>query len=308
MQGNFKYLKGFGMLTRILAVAFSSFVTVLSTSIPLVLYYPELDNGTIFLLIGVLLLGSFLTHGLLTHIVNDLIDFKSGTDEHSPGMLSGGSRVIQTKQFTYSQLKLFGIVLSAVMMLAAILFFTFGHIELGILTVIGIWGALSYSIKPFIFAYRPLAGEWLSLFPSMLFLGLAAPWIILDSIPLWAWFNAAINAIWCMSWVMVHHIPDIDADQRARPVKRTTVLYAADKWGRRAAHWPAAAYLILVAVLAVIMTSTRELAGLVTLILSIVTVLMLFDMKNSDVEAVTSVEKKMLIVASITAILLGLTI
>src|SRR5699024_3275892 len=274
---NFKYLKGFGMLTRILAVAFSSFVTILSTSIPLILYYPELNNGTVLLLIGVLLLGSFLTHGLLTHIVNDLADFKSGTDEHSPGVLSGGSRVIQTRQFTYRQLKLFGIVLSAVMMSAAILFFISGHIELGILTVIGIWGALSYSIKPFIFAYRPFAGEWLSLFPSMLFLGLAAPWIMLDVIPLWAWFNAVVNAVWCMAWVMVHHMPDIDADQRARPVKRTTVLYAANKWGRRAAHMPAVTYLTVVAVLAVIMTSTRELAGLVTLILSIVTILMLFD-------------------------------
>lgn len=305
---NFKYLKGFGMLTRILAVVFSSFVTILSTSIPLVLYYPELNNGTVLLLIGVLLLGSFLIHGLLTHIVNDLADFKSGTDEHSPGVLSGGSRVVQTRQFTYRQLKLFGIVLSAVMMSAAILFFISGHIELGILTVIGIWGALSYSIKSFIFAYRPFAGEWLSLFPSMLFLGLAAPWIMLDAIPLWAWFNAAVNAVWCMAWVMVHHMPDIDADQRARPVKRTTVLYAANKWGRRAAHMPAVTYLTVVVVLAVIMTSTRELAGLVTLILSIVTILMLFDMKNSDVGAVTSVEKKMLIMAAVTAIFLGVTI
>lgn len=308
MQGNLQFLKGFSMLTRILEVAFSSFVTVLSTSIPLILFYPELDNINIMVLIGILLLGSFLTHGLLTHIVNDLADFKSGTDDYSPGVLSGGSRVIQKKIFTYSQLKLFGIILSAVMLTAAILFFTFGYRELGILTVIGIWGALSYSIKPFSFAYRPLAGEWLSLFPSMLFLGLAAPWIMLDAIPVWAWFNAIINAVWCMSWVMVHHIPDIDADQRARPVKNTTVLYAVNRWGRRAAHMPAVLYLVVIAVLAVVMTSTRELAGMVTLVLAIVTVLMLFDMKKNDVEAVTAVEKKMLIMASVTAILLGLTI
>lgn len=296
------------MLTRIIAVAFSSFVTVLSTSIPLFLFYPELDNGILLILMGILLLGSFLTHGLLTHIVNDLADFKSGTDDYSPGVLSGGSRVIQNKVFTYGQLKSLGIILSAVMLFISILFFIFGYMKLGILTIIGIWGALSYSIKPFSFAYRPLAGEWLSLFPSMLFLGLAAPWIMLDTIPLWAWFNAIINAIWCMAWVMVHHIPDIDADQRARPVKLTTVLYAANRWGRRAAHVPAVVYLIMVAVLAVIMTSTRELAGLGTLIISIVTVLMLFDMKNGDVEDVTAVEKKMLIMASVTAIFLGLTI
>ena len=107
---------------------------------------------------------------------------------------------------------------------------------------------------------------------------------------------------------MVHHIPDIDADQRARPVKNTTVLYAVNRWGRRAAHMPAVLYLVVISALAVVMTSTRELAGMVTLILAIVTVLMLFDMKNKDVEAVTAVEKKMLIMASVTAIVLGLTI
>lgn len=308
MQEKFKFLKGFSMLTRILAVAFSSFITILSTTIPLIIFYPDLNNGTILILCAILLLGSFLTHGLLTHIVNDLADFKSGTDDYSPGVLSGGSRVIQEKVFTYNQLKFFGIMLCTAMVLAAIFFFIFGHVKLGILTIIGIWGALTYSMKPFIFAYRPFAGEWLSLFPSMLFLGLAAPWIMLDTIPVWAWFNAAINAVWCMSWVMVHHIPDIDADQRARPVKNTTVLYAVNRWGRRAAHMPAVLYLVVISALAVVMTSTRELAGMVTLILAIVTVLMLFDMKNKDVEAVTAVEKKMLIMASVTAIVLGLTI
>ena len=40
---NFKYLKGFGMLTRILAVVFSSFVTILST------WYSLLRNAMKFL-------------------------------------------------------------------------------------------------------------------------------------------------------------------------------------------------------------------------------------------------------------------
>jgi 1,4-dihydroxy-2-naphthoate octaprenyltransferase len=308
VQEKTQFLKGFGMLSRILAVAFSSFVTILSTSIPLILFYPELNNINIFILIGILLLGSFLTHGLLTHIINDLADFKSGTDAHSPGMLSGGSRVIQDKVFTYAQLKFFGVILAAIMAVAAVLFFIFGYTVLGILTILGMWGAYSYSMRPFSFAYKPLLGEWLSLFPSMLALGLAAPWIMLDSIPVWAWFNASINAIWCMAWVMVHHIPDMDADQKARPVKNTTVLYSANRWGRRAAHWPAVLYLVIIGVLAVIMTSMRPLAGLLTLILIIVTILMLFDTDKSDVEAVTETEKKMLILAALTALMLGFLI
>ena len=67
-------------------------------------------------------------------------------------------------------------------------------------------------------------------------------------------------------------------------------------------------YLVIIGVLAVIMTSMRPLAGLLTLILIIVTILMLFDTDKSDVEAVTETEKKMLIIAALTALMLGFLI
>lgn len=308
MGERLKFLKGFSMLTRIIAVAFSSFVTILSTSLPLILYYSELNNINVIIVMIILLLGAFLTHGLLTHITNDLADYKSGTDEHSPGALSGGSRVIQSKVFTYNQLKMMGIILSVMMITAATLFFMSGYMELGILVIIGMWGAYSYSVNPFSFAYKPFVGEWISLFPSMLFLGIAAPWIMLDTVPVWAWFNAVINAIWCMAWVMVHHIPDIEADKRARPVKNTSVVYVVDKWGKKSAQMPALFYLLMIGGILIFMMWMRPIASIISLVLILVTVYLLFRMHNDDVEAVTAVEKLMLVMASITAIVLGVLI
>lgn len=256
----------------------------------------------------ILLLGSFLIHGLLTHIINDMTDFKTGTDNHSPGILSGGSRVIQSKALSYGQLKLLGIVLSVLLVIAGILFFIFGFIEFGLLVVIGMWGAISYSLKPFMLAYKPFIGEWVSLFPSMFFLGIAAPWILLDTIPEWAWFNAIINALWCVAWVMVHHIPDIEADQKAVPQKITSVVYAVDKGGRNFAHLPAAFYLFVILIILVIMILSRPVASILSLIMILITLRLLFTMNNNDVEEVTAVEKKMLMTAGATAIVLGIFI
>ncbi|WP_020006771.1 prenyltransferase [Salinicoccus albus] len=298
----------FNMLIRMTAVVFSSFVTVLSTSLPLFLFYSDIPNQNVLWTMIVLLLGSFLIHGLLTHIINDMTDFKTGTDDYSPGILSGGSRVIQSKAITYGQLRLLGIGLSVLLLAAAILFFIFGHIEYGFLVLIGMWGAVSYSLRPFMLAYKPFIGEWASLFPSMFALGIAAPWILLDTIPAWAWFNAIINALWCMAWVMVHHIPDIEADRQANPRKITTVVYAVNSGGRKFAHLPSVFYLLIILIILIIMILTRPVASILSLIMILITLRALFTMHNNDVEAATAVEKQMLITAGLTAVVLGIFI
>lgn len=204
------------MLMRVVAVVTSSIATIISTVLPLAFGY-DVSKFNLFLLFILLVIGGFLVHGVLTHVFNDITDFHSGTDQESPGLLSGGSRVLQTGTMTLGMLKRIGLIVTAILVFAAALFFLFGQIELAILCMVGLWGAATYSLAPFRFAYRPFLGEWLSLFPSLLLLGLAAPWIMLDHIPAWAWQNALINAIWCIAWVMIHHVPDIPADRRATP-------------------------------------------------------------------------------------------
>src|SRR5699024_12042021 len=107
--------------------------------------------------------------------------------------------------------------LSGSLLTIAVLTALLGRYDMAILIVVGVWAAVSYSLPPLQLSYRPFLGEWLSLFPSILFLGLAGPWLMLNQIPMWAVQNAVINALICMAWVMVHHIPDLEADQKAEP-------------------------------------------------------------------------------------------
>ncbi|MFC3420215.1 prenyltransferase [Salinicoccus hispanicus] len=298
-------LKGFGMLLRVVAVVTSSIATIISTVLPLAFGY-DISKVDLFLLFLLLVVGALLVHGVLTHVFNDIVDFKSGTDQESPGMLSGGSRVLQNGVMSFNMMVRIGIAVTLLLLIAAALFIIFGQMELAILTIVGLWGAISYSLKPFRFAYRPFLGEWLSLFPSILLLGLAAPWLMLDSIPLWAWQNALINALWCMAWVMIHHVPDIKADRHATPTKQTTVVWAAKKFGMKAAPTPALLYLIIVGLLAISVIWDRPVAAVGTLLLLGYGIYMVLKIDVDNVEQVTAYEKVLLLLAMATAIWLGL--
>lgn len=83
------------MLLRVVAVVTSSVATVISTWLPLLIHH-EFSMWRLLFLLALLILGAFLIHGALTHVFNDITDFESGTDQHSPALLSGGSRVIQS--------------------------------------------------------------------------------------------------------------------------------------------------------------------------------------------------------------------
>ncbi|GIO23356.1 prenyltransferase [Oceanobacillus sp. J11TS1] len=298
-------LKGIGMLLRLVAVFFSSVATILSTVQPLLLHY-SLSAFSVMGVVLTLLLGAVLIHGMLTHVFNDIADYQSGTDLHSPGILSGGSGVLKTGTMSLRMLIQLGISASVLLLLIAILFAVLGYMEFAILTLVGIWGAVSYSLKPFQLAYYPFVGEWFSLFPTMLMLGIAAPWILLDQIPIWAWQNALINAVWCMAWVMVHHIPDRYADRKAQPIKRTSVVWAEDTFGKTGVKIPAILYFILIGILLLWTAFTRPAGAIGAGVLLVYAIYLVIKMNMDDVENVTNDEKKLLIFAFVTAIWLGI--
>lgn len=300
-------LKGIVMLLRIVAVIFSSVAAILSTVLPLFFHY-NLSSFTILTVASVLLIGTLLIHGVLTHTLNDLTDYHSGTDEYSPGQLSGGSRVLQTGTMSVQMLIQLGIGVSVLLLLFISIFLFFGHIKFAILTIVGIWGAKSYSLKPFQLAYYPFVGEWFCLFPTMLLLGIAAPWILLEQIPLWTWQNATINAIWCMAWVMVHHIPDRHADRKAKPIKCTSVVWAEDKFGKRGVKFPVLLYFMFVGILLIWTAFTRPIGSIGAIIILIYSIYLIVKMDTEDVEEITNVEKVLLLFAFITAIWLGIFI
>ncbi|MCE7792856.1 prenyltransferase [Salipaludibacillus sp. CUR1] len=298
--------KGWKLL-RAMAVISSSAATIVSAMLPLFLYYPVSTGYAVSLFI-ILNLAAFTMHGVLTHAFNDYTDYRSGTDQYSPAMLSGGSRVIQEEMISHLTLLLIGKWLSIILVGLAGILAVFGLFEMAVLLLIGVWAAVSYSLPPLRFSYRPFLGEWLSLFPSILFVGFAGAWIALDHIPVWAMQNALINALFCLAWVMVHHIPDLEADHRAVPAKRTSVVWFTYTFGLYYARFPALLYLIMTGLCAFWLGFDRLWAAGGVVVFVSIAVFLVLKMNVTDHEQVTSYEKIMLILAMITAVWLGVFI
>jgi 1,4-dihydroxy-2-naphthoate octaprenyltransferase len=175
------------------------------------------------LLIAVL--GAMVLQGLVTHGLNDLYDWDSGTDKASSGIISGGSRVLVNGFMTPTQVR--NTVIGAVILYGGV------TVLLGVLRGPGIWvwallglyGSIAYSLPPLRLSYRPYLGEWFALFPAMIsgvmLGGYAANSVLYPRL----WWGAVIYGIFCVASVMQHHLSDIEADWQAHPQKRTTPCY-----------------------------------------------------------------------------------
>ncbi|MFC4559773.1 prenyltransferase [Virgibacillus kekensis] len=295
------------ILLRLIAVVSSSITTIVSTMLPIYLYYTFSEEKllTIFL---VLLFGAFLIHGVLTHILNDYTDHKSGTDENSPAILSGGSRVIQNGILSASTLWVIGKWLMCIIGTLILALFLFDYWEIAILLAVGLWSAVTYSLPPFRFSYRPFIGEWLSTFPSVLALGLGGAWLMFSTIPVWAWQNAVINALFCIAWVMVHHVPDRHADAGATPRKETSVVWASEKFGQAFSRLPALLYFSLTALCAVWLGTERIWGAVGMLALTGTAIFLVLKMQVDDDEQVSAYEKIILMLAMINGLWIGLFI
>jgi len=300
-------LRGGWTLLRSISVIFSSMATIISGLIPLFLYTTILAEYLLILFI-LLTIAAFTIHGILTHAFNDYMDYHSGTDGHSPAILSGGSRVVQKGMIPVHILPQLGKWLALSLLVIAVLLAFFAQYELSILLLIGIWAAASYSLPPLSLSYRPFLGEGFSLFPAILSLGIAGPWIILESIPLWAVQNAVINAFFCLAWVMVHHIPDLEADSHAIPKKRTTVVWFAETFGLYYARFPALLYLFAAGICVFWLGFDRLWAALCLFTVIVIAIFFVLKMDINNPQQVTICEKILLLLALTTAIGLGIFI
>ena len=303
----FSIFRGGWMLMRAIAVLSSSIATIASTMLPLFLY-SSISNTFLSFLFLFLAFSAFMIHGVLTHAFNDYADDLSGTDVHSEGILSGGSRVIQTGVISSETLWLIGKWLAIFLLAATGLLALLAYYKLAVLLLVGIWAAASYSLPPLQLSYRPFLGEWLSLFPSILFLGVAGAWLILDPLPIWSVQNAVINALFCLAWVMVHHIPDIEGDRQAVPVKKTTVVWFADQFGRGYARYPALIYLLMTGLCAVWLGFDRIWAAGGVVLFASIGIFLVWKINPSNIPQVTAYEKILLLLAIVTALWLGIFI
>lgn len=194
---------------------------------------------------ALMLAGVVILHGVTTHAVNDLQDWRSGTDAKSEGILSGGSRILPEQKLTPELIALFrDLAAILVLIIAVYLAWKTGAAVLLVLAV-GIWSAYAYTEPPFLLAYRPLMGEWLGEFPAMVASSVGVALVLLGEIPLIVWIGAVLNALFCMGWLMQHHLPDIRADLQSSPPKLTTVAFLYALNGRCYLKFPSLLYFSL---------------------------------------------------------------
>lgn len=166
-----------------------------------------------------------LIQGWETHAINEIYDWKSGTDRiGGPRALSGGSKVRNLALlderdlwwiFALATIGVAGLTIWVILARAA---------WLALLIVAGYGLGLVYTLPPIATSYRPFVGEWLGGFPGVLLSGLGAFAIQTLSLSFVATAALAAHALVCTAMLIVHHYLDAPMDAAADPPKRTTVV------------------------------------------------------------------------------------
>lgn len=174
-----------------------------------------------FVLVGVLL-GGVLLQGYITHGLNDLYDWDSGTDQTTSGVISGGSHVFRQGLLTARHVWLAVAVATVIYGGLLILVTEARGSALAILGVVAITAAAAYSVPPLRLCYRPLLGEWLGIFPPVVAGVLAVGIAVGGHVTLLLAAVALVQGVLCVASVMEHHLVDVDSDWAAHPQKRTS--------------------------------------------------------------------------------------
>jgi len=220
-------LRGIWLELRVIPVLLWSFSAItLGTAL-------AADDGTLhgWYYLGAVTLG-LLIQGLIAHCVNELEDWRSGTDRHdSPRVISGGSKVLVNGLL--SRRGLIGLwwaafALTTILGLAMVASRGIVMLPFGLA---GVAGAVCYTMPPLRAAYHPVIGELI----AFVCLGLCVIGAAVlqggdvDGATLAA---AVAVAAYAVGMLMVHHYLDHDADRSARPQKRTTIVALGLERGR----------------------------------------------------------------------------
>jgi 1,4-dihydroxy-2-naphthoate octaprenyltransferase len=221
------FLRGVWLELRVIPVLLWSFSAItLGTAL-------AAHGGTLhgWYYLGAVTLG-LLIQGVLAHTVNEIEDWRSGTDRHdSPRVISGGSKVLSAGLLTQRALTwLFVVALVATTVLGLALVAARGAVMLPF-GLAGVTGAVLYTLPPVRVAYRPFAGEavafgclWLCVTGAAVLQG--------GDVGLETVLAAVAVAAYAIGMLMMHHYLDHDADSSARPRKVTTIVLLGLERGR----------------------------------------------------------------------------
>jgi 1,4-dihydroxy-2-naphthoate octaprenyltransferase len=182
--------------------------------------------------LGAVTLG-VLIQGLLAHSVNEVEDWRSGTDRHtSPRVISGGSKVIVAGLLTPRALVwVFAGAFAATAVIGLALVAAGGLVLLPF-GLVGVAGAVLYTLPPVRASYRPFLGEGVA-FVCLADCVLGAHILQGRAIDAAAVAAAVAVAAYAVSMLMVHHYLDRDADAAASPPKVTSIVRLGLVRGRR---------------------------------------------------------------------------
>jgi 1,4-dihydroxy-2-naphthoate octaprenyltransferase len=182
-----------------------------------------------------------LLQGLVAHCVNEVVDWRSGTDrDPAPRVISGGSKVIASGLLGPRALRATGIAAAlaatAIGIAAAA---KWGWILLAY-GVAGLAGAVLYTMPPVRAAYRPFTGETVA-FACIWGCTTGAYVLQRGELSGGAALAGIAYAASCVAMLMMHHYLDRLPDSRALPPKTTTIVLLAGAGRRYAVLWAAIA-------------------------------------------------------------------
>ena len=178
-----------------------------------------------------------LLQGLVAHCVNEIADWRSGTDrDPAPRVISGGSKVIASGLLGPRALAAIGVaaaVAAAVVGLLAAAIWGWILIAYGLA---GLAGAVFYTLPPLRAAYRPFTGETVAF---ACIWGCTTGAYVLQRGELSGGVALAgiAYAASCVAMLMMHHYLDRIPDSRAFPPKTTTIVLLAGAGRRYAVLW-----------------------------------------------------------------------
>jgi 1,4-dihydroxy-2-naphthoate octaprenyltransferase len=198
-----------------------------------------------------LLLGMFVINGFMAHSLNDIQDWHTGTDKVSPGILSGGSKVLKRGLLLEKDLKVIaGIAVVLALAIALYLYSLRGPLVIAAVLA-GMAITWAYTNPPLRLAYHPFLGELIGLGLSGLLISTTSYFVMTGAFSSKALLASAIQIFMLLGWIILHHIPDIGADLSASPVKLTTPAFFYRRWGRHSAKIPSVMYFLIAYVIGV---------------------------------------------------------
>jgi 1,4-dihydroxy-2-naphthoate octaprenyltransferase len=182
-----------------------------------------------------------LLQGLVAHSVNEIMDWRSGTDrDPAARVISGGSKVIASGLLTVRELTWLAVGAAAIGgALGLVAAATRGWV-LVLFGLGGLAGAVFYTLPPVRGAYRPFAGEALCF--GCVWGCVAGAYVVqagrLSGTAALAGVGYAASSV---AMLMMHHYLDRGPDTRAVPTKTTSVVRLGVRAHRYAVGWASVA-------------------------------------------------------------------